>query len=334
MVCRARLSSGSGNLSAPLRVQITTLMRGRLSSAICESCSRLACKVSAAPAAVTRYGNRWCYEWALSLSLEQRTPVALALWTKTPAATSRCVPSVTPTCTYGLPRLYLGPVGQSVTLGGVLISSRYTLPTSVYLRTVSEIALVKTAWYSARFHGPVLVGRHSRIFVGRGARLKMKRGAVLAIGLAPLGYSRSQHRAASSLNSGNRRICATAARQSDRCQLAGRVDREGRDVLERRRSDRLRRAHQYRRRLRSRSRRRCHGHRLSSDHPLVWKPHKPRGYRDRCWLGHGAIVLKGVTLGEGCVVAAGAIVANSQESAQLLIGIPARSAGSVEWSMS
>ena len=44
-------------------------------------------------------------------------------------------------------------------------------------------------------------------------------------------------------------------------------------------------------------------------------------------------VLKGVSLGTGCVVAAGALVTRDAPEGQLLVGAPARSHGSVEWQM-
>jgi phosphonate metabolism protein (transferase hexapeptide repeat family) len=51
---------------------------------------------------------------------------------------------------------------------------------------------------------------------------------------------------------------------------------------------------------------------------------------DRCrigndvWIGHGAIVLPGVTVGDGAVVAAGAVVTRSVEPYTIVAGVPAR----------
>jgi acetyltransferase-like isoleucine patch superfamily enzyme len=42
------------------------------------------------------------------------------------------------------------------------------------------------------------------------------------------------------------------------------------------------------------------------------------------WLGYGAIILPGVTLGKGCVVAAGAVVTKSFAPYSILAGVPAR----------
>lgn len=45
---------------------------------------------------------------------------------------------------------------------------------------------------------------------------------------------------------------------------------------------------------------------------------------DGCWLGARATVLPGVTIGEGCVIAAGAVVAHDCEPNGLYAGVPAR----------
>lgn len=45
---------------------------------------------------------------------------------------------------------------------------------------------------------------------------------------------------------------------------------------------------------------------------------------DRVWLGARATVLPGVTVGDGCVVAAGAVVASDCEPDGLYAGVPAR----------
>ena len=45
---------------------------------------------------------------------------------------------------------------------------------------------------------------------------------------------------------------------------------------------------------------------------------------DGCWLGARSIVLPGVTIGPGCVIAAGAVVVADCEPNGLYTGIPAR----------
>lgn len=43
-----------------------------------------------------------------------------------------------------------------------------------------------------------------------------------------------------------------------------------------------------------------------------------------CWLGKNAIVLPGVELGDGCIVAAGAVVTRSFPAGTVVAGVPAR----------
>jgi acetyltransferase-like isoleucine patch superfamily enzyme len=45
---------------------------------------------------------------------------------------------------------------------------------------------------------------------------------------------------------------------------------------------------------------------------------------NRCWIGAKAVILKGVRLGDGCVVAAGALVTHSVGQGQVVGGVPAR----------
>jgi acetyltransferase-like isoleucine patch superfamily enzyme len=45
---------------------------------------------------------------------------------------------------------------------------------------------------------------------------------------------------------------------------------------------------------------------------------------NRCWIGAKAVILKGVQLGDGCVVAAGAVVTRSVDPGAVVAGVPAR----------
>lgn len=65
------------------------------------------------------------------------------------------------------------------------------------------------------------------------------------------------------------------------------------------------------------------GHRLDFDerHDVIARPIV---IEDKCWLGAGAIILGNVTIGEGSVVAAGAVVNRNVESYTLVGGVPAR----------
>ena len=52
--------------------------------------------------------------------------------------------------------------------------------------------------------------------------------------------------------------------------------------------------------------------------------HAPVVIGDGCWIGHGAIVLPGTTLGRHVVVAAGSVVRGTVEDHAVVAGVPAR----------
>jgi len=45
---------------------------------------------------------------------------------------------------------------------------------------------------------------------------------------------------------------------------------------------------------------------------------------DRCWLGARAMILPGVTVGEGTIIGAGAVVNKDCEPGAVYAGVPAR----------
>jgi acetyltransferase-like isoleucine patch superfamily enzyme len=67
------------------------------------------------------------------------------------------------------------------------------------------------------------------------------------------------------------------------------------------------------------------------NHGIVYEPNKGRGgwsmpilIEDEVWIGCGAIILQGVTIGKGSVVAAGAVVNKNIPPKTIYGGVPAR----------
>lgn len=60
------------------------------------------------------------------------------------------------------------------------------------------------------------------------------------------------------------------------------------------------------------------------DHPKFEASFKPINIGHHCWIGTGAIVLQGVTIGDGAVVAAGAVVTKDIPPYEVWGGVPAR----------
>lgn len=60
------------------------------------------------------------------------------------------------------------------------------------------------------------------------------------------------------------------------------------------------------------------------DDPYFTADFKPVIIGERCWLGTGAIVLQGVTIGDGAIVAAGAVVTKDIPPYEIWGGVPAK----------
>jgi maltose O-acetyltransferase len=70
---------------------------------------------------------------------------------------------------------------------------------------------------------------------------------------------------------------------------------------------------------------------LGAEHPLEagprragWESGRPIAIGDGAWLGGGAIVLPGVTIGENAVIGAGSVVTRDVPGAVVAVGNPAR----------
>jgi acetyltransferase-like isoleucine patch superfamily enzyme len=217
-----------------------------------------------------------------------------------------------------------------------LPATNYEHGLGFYLALARKVALLKSAWYSARFRGVVVVGRGSRLRVHRSARIAVERGGFLLIGLAhetAAGASldlrpRSTLRAAglvqvmrgcrvtvnwdgdlalgpgTYLNDGATITCAERMTIGGGCALSWNVNITDTDV------------HQVVRRGAAQPRTR------------------PVAIGDRCWIGSGTTILKGVTIGEGAVVGAGSVVTRDVPAGALVTGSPATVLDAdVEWTL-
>lgn len=65
----------------------------------------------------------------------------------------------------------------------------------------------------------------------------------------------------------------------------------------------------------------------SDNHQIIGGNHvmsKPIIIEDNVWIGLNAIILKGVTIGEGAIIAAGAVVTKDVPAYSIVAGVPAR----------
>jgi acetyltransferase-like isoleucine patch superfamily enzyme len=215
------------------------------------------------------------------------------------------------------------------------LTTRFPVPKSFYFELARNCSVLKTAWYSFRFRGIVIVGRGSKIRAHRSASVSLAAQSALAIGLmhdAPTGsvlrlHPRSNLRvegrvqimrsctvtvdsdavltigADTFFNDGSSVTCSCATTIGSGCAVA-----PGVRILD---SD---------------------AHRLIRDDDAL--PYSPVQIGKDCWIGTNAVVLKGTDLGEGSVVAAGAVVSSKVPSHSLVAGVPARVVRSnVRWTL-
>jgi acetyltransferase-like isoleucine patch superfamily enzyme len=69
-----------------------------------------------------------------------------------------------------------------------------------------------------------------------------------------------------------------------------------------------------------------HNHGMLANHPMNEQPctSAPVVIGDDCWIGAGAVILPGVTIGSGAIVGANAVVTSIVEPNSMVAGIPAR----------
>jgi len=206
------------------------------------------------------------------------------------------------------------------------MTAAYAVPRSFYVEVARRTSLLRSAWFSLRFRGIVLVGRGARVRVHRRASVRIARGGMLVLGLthdsAPGAVLRMQPRSVLEV-SGRvqvmRSSSITVGYDATLAVGAGTFLNDGASIV-------------------------CHDHvTIGRDCAISWgvrildtdvhelvrdgvggARHRPVVLGDRCWLGAGATVLKGVTLGDDTVVGAGSVVTADGTGGQLLVGSPAR----------
>ncbi len=216
------------------------------------------------------------------------------------------------------------------------LSSNYRLPRSFYTQMLLRCSLGKTLWYSIRFRGIVLVGRGSRLRVHRSAQISLAPGSMLVIGMLHdtlvgaslrmyprsrlyvagrvqvmractviVGYDATLRIGAGTfLNDGSSILCYLETTIGPGCAVASGVQILDTDV-----------------------------HRLLQQGSQV-SPHSPVRIGRDCWVGTRALVLKGTHLGDGSVVAAGAVVSAEFPPRSLVVGVPGRvMRENVTWSL-
>lgn len=70
-------------------------------------------------------------------------------------------------------------------------------------------------------------------------------------------------------------------------------------------------------------------HNIALDRPILEQPSKAEKIvigKD-CWIGANSVVVGGVTLGEGSIIGAGAVVTHNTEPYSINVGVPARKIG-------
>jgi acetyltransferase-like isoleucine patch superfamily enzyme len=200
------------------------------------------------------------------------------------------------------------------------------VPARQVLATLRRASVLKSLRWSLACRGPVLVGRGSRIRVARGASIRLAPGAILAVGLehpSPAGAAlelrpRSELRVEgfvqlmratvvrlnwdavltigdrTFVNGGAEIDCGGRMTIGRGCAIAG-----GSALLS------------------------TDTHRLVVD-GVPSHPHADVTIGDGCWIGTRAVVLKGVRIGDGAIVAAGSVVTRDVAPRTLVAGVPAR----------
>jgi acetyltransferase-like isoleucine patch superfamily enzyme len=204
------------------------------------------------------------------------------------------------------------------------LDDRY--PLSFYIGLAFRCSLLKTAWYSVRFRGVIVVGRGSKIRVHHSARIVLAPKSTLAIGMAhdtPVGAVLRMHPRSSLRVEGRvqfMRACTVTVGYDATLTIGSGTFLNDRAAVW------------------------CYSPntKIGPGCAISWgvrivdtdfhkllkngttSPHAPVDIGQGCWIGANALILKGVNIGEGSVVAAGAVVISEVPPRSLVAGVPAR----------
>jgi len=196
------------------------------------------------------------------------------------------------------------------------------------IKTVCRVSVIRTLYFSARFHGRIIVMRRARIRLARGAKISVAPGSRLMLGL--------------NMNHATGVPCSLRLRSNARLTVHGNAEIfHGTLVLV---SDNAHLEMGHNSYINFNSTVICYDHIIiGSDCAISWNTNmldgnahelvvgevarartRPVVIGDKVWIGTGAIILSGVTVGDGAVVAAGSVVTADVPGQTVVAGNPAR----------
>ncbi len=226
------------------------------------------------------------------------------------------------------------PRGLHLCIGCGSLMLHFAVSDWLSVRTVRNVSLIRSLYFSVRYRGWCIVGRGSRVRVGRGARIQFSPGARLIIG---------GHRWAPSPS-------LVILDRDSRLSIRGEVEiMRGTRVCVGEGGHFEIDDHTY---INCNSTVTCLEHiSIGKDCAISWNTSildgnghslsiegEPRptpipvAIGDNVWIGAGAFVLSGVTIGSGAVVGAGSVVTKDVPARSLVAGSPAKVIGkNVDW---
>jgi acetyltransferase-like isoleucine patch superfamily enzyme len=195
-----------------------------------------------------------------------------------------------------------------------------------YAKFIPDISLMKTLYYSCRFHGPVIVGKGARVIIRKKGRIRFSENSSLFIGL---NYNFPPHTLleideygtleinghvsflkgtkidvepnallsigdGSSIGEQSKIKCSRRINIGKNCAISWNVNITDTD-----------------------------GHELTGGSARNEKT-KEITIKDNAWIGFNSIILKGVTIGSNSVIGAGTVVTKDTPDNSLVAGNPGR----------